>query len=124
MPSTLDISLFTGKLQYYFKRSFLFIVIVQSSVSEHPRHLCTSFWTTTNMASNCTLHAQVLCVMTVHPTKNTVYNTDVQIAAYVQLVPVCIVMKAAVYSVLQVMGRNNYFIVDIHIVKDKSQGIT
>ena len=62
--------------------------------------------------------------MTVHPTKNSVYNTDVQIAAYVQLVPVCIVMKAAVYSVLQVMGRNNYFIVDIHIVKDKSQGIT
>ena len=62
--------------------------------------------------------------MTVHPTKNTVYNTDVQIAAYVKLVPVCIVMKAAVYSVLQVMGRNNYFIVDIHIVKDKSQGIT
>ena len=62
--------------------------------------------------------------MTVHPTKNTVYNTDVQIAAYVQLVPVCIVMKAAVYSVLQVMGRNNNFIVDIHIVKDKSQGIT
>ena len=61
MPSTLDISLFTGKLQYYFKRSFLFIVIVQSSVSVHPRHLCTSFWTTTNMASNCTLHAQVLC---------------------------------------------------------------
>ena len=118
MPSTLAISLFTGKLQYYFKRSFLFIVIVQSSVSVYPRHLCTSFWTTTNMASNCTLHAQVLCVMTVHPTKNT-DNTDVQIAAYVQLVPVCIMMKAAVYSVLEVMGRNNYFIVDIRIVKDK-----
>lgn len=119
MPSTLDISLFTGKLQYYFKRSFLFIVIVQSTVSVHPRHLCTSFWTTTNLASNCTLHAQVLFVMTVHPTKNTVYNTDVQIAAYVQLVPVCIMMKTAVYSVLQVMERNNYFIVDIRIVKDK-----
>ena len=57
--------------------------------------------------------------MTVHPTKNTVYNTDVQIAVYVQLVPVCIMMKAAVYSVLEVMGRNNYFIVDIRIVKDK-----
>ena len=84
-----------------------------------PRHLCTSFWTTTKLASVHALHAQVLCARTVHPTKNTVYDSYVQIAAYVQLVPTCILMNPAVYCVLQVMRRNNYFIVDIRILKRK-----
>ena len=55
--------------------------------------------------------------MTVHPTKNTVHQSIVQIAAYVQLVPTRVLMDPAVYRVLQVTRRNNYFIVDISIVK-------
>ena len=55
--------------------------------------------------------------MTVHPAKNTVHQSIVQIAAYVQLVPTRVLMDPAVYRVLQVTRRNNYFIVDISIVK-------
>ena len=55
--------------------------------------------------------------MTEHPTKNTVHQSIVQIAAYVQLVPTRVLMDPAVYRVLQVTRRNNYFIVDISIVK-------
>ena len=55
--------------------------------------------------------------MTVHPTKNTVHQSIVQIAAYVLLVPTRVLMDPAVYRVLQVTRRNNYFIVDISIVK-------
>ena len=55
--------------------------------------------------------------MTVHPTKNTVHQSIVQIAAYVQLVPTRVLMDPAVYRVLQVTRRNNYFILDISIVK-------
>ena len=51
--------------------------------------------------------------MTVDPTKNTVLNAHAQIAAYVQLVPTCLPMKITVYSVLLVIRRNNYCIVDI-----------
>ena len=82
-------------------------------MSVPPRHLCTSFWTVTKVAFVYALHAQVLCAMTVDPTKNTVLNAHVQIAAYVQLVPTCLPMKIAVYSVLLVIRRNNYCIVDI-----------
>ena len=82
-----------------------------------PRHLCTSFWTTSKVASVHALHAQVLYAMTVHPTKNTVHQSIVQIAAYVQLVPTRVLMDPAVYRVLQVTRRNNYFIFDISIVK-------
>ena len=55
--------------------------------------------------------------MTEHPTKNTVHQSIVQIAAYVQLVPTRVLMDPAVYRVLQVTRRNNHFIVDISIVK-------
>ena len=55
--------------------------------------------------------------MTVQPAKNTVHQSIVQIAAYVQLVPTRVLMDPAVYRVLQVTRRNNYFIVDISIVK-------
>ena len=55
--------------------------------------------------------------MTVQPAKNTVNQSFVQIAAYVQLVPTRVLMDPAVYRVLQVTRRNNYFIVDISIVK-------
>ena len=55
--------------------------------------------------------------MTVHPAKNTVHQSIVQIAAYVQLVPTRVLMDPAVYRVLPVTRRNNYFIVDISIVK-------
>ena len=55
--------------------------------------------------------------MTVHPAKNTVHQSIVQIAAYVQLVPTRVLMDPSVYRVLQVTRRNNYFIVDISIVK-------
>ena len=55
--------------------------------------------------------------MTVHPAKNTVHQSIVQIAAYVQLGPTRVLMDPAVYRVLQVTRRNNYFIVDISIVK-------
>ena len=82
-----------------------------------PRHLCTSFWTTTKVSSVHALHAQVLCAMTVHPAKNTVHQSIVQIAAYVQLVPTRVLMDPAVYRVLQVTRRNNYFIFDISIVR-------
>ena len=82
-------------------------------MSVPPRHLCTSFWTVTKVAFVYALHAQVLCAMTVDPTKNTVLNAHVQIAAYVQLVPTCLPMKITVYSVLLVIRRNNYCIVDI-----------
>ena len=86
-------------------------------MSVPPRHLCTSFWTVTKVAFVYALHAQVLCAMTVDPTKNTVLNAHVQIAAYVQLVPTRVLMDPAVYRVLQVTRRNNYFIFDISIVK-------
>ena len=77
-------------------------------MSVPPRHLCTSFWTVTKVAFVYALHAQVLCAMTVDPTKNTVLNAHVQIAAYVQLVLTCLPMKITVYSVLLVIRRNNY----------------
>ena len=108
-----------GKITTLFSTWFFYSLSLpnQSSVSVLPRHLCTSFWTTTKVSSVHALHAQVLCAMTVHPAKNTVHQSIVQIAAYVQLVPTRVLMDPAVYRVLQVTRRNNYFIVDISIVK-------
>ena len=45
-----------------------------------PRHLCTSFWTTTQVTSDLVFHAQVLFATTVQPIKNKVFQLSVKTA--------------------------------------------